>query len=86
MDNKTFIFDLQDNESYDYAKIIINYRQIINIYEFIIKYRIKHYWTDKFKYNDNPIDILYTNHHKDNNENNLEKMLNNFIYIKLNII
>ena len=57
-ENGVNLFNLQENEIYEYVPAIINYRPLINIDIFTIKYRIKHFYTGKCKFSMQPIENL----------------------------
>ena len=57
-DNGTNLFNLQENEKYKYVPAIINYRPLINIDIFIIKYRINNFCTGKCTFSLQPIENL----------------------------
>ena len=94
INNKINIFNLQENEKYEFVPIIINYRPLINAEPFIIKYRIHHYCTGSCKFSAQPIDNLTSTPYidiplvayEDSKANNLEEIFNNYIYINLNTI
>ena len=97
-DNGTDLFNMQENEKYEYVPAIINYRPLINIDIFIIKYRINHFCTGKCKFSSQPIEnlnstpyidiplISYEDNRIDNRITNIEELFNNYIYININTI
>ena len=93
-DNDINLFSLQENEKYEYVPAIINYRPLINIDIFIIKYRINHFCTGKCKFSLQPIENLNSTpyidipliSYEDNRIRNIEELFNNYIYININTI
>ena len=94
IENAVNLFNLQDNEKYEYVPAIISYRPLIKIDIFIIKYRINHYCTGKCKFSIQPIQNLNSTpyidipliSYEDNRIKNIEELFNNYIYININTI
>ena len=89
-----YIFGLLDNEKYEYIPTIINYRPLVKIDYFIIKYKIRHFCSINCKFSDQPTEFLnstsYTDipliAYEDNNAKNIEEIFNNYIYMDINTI
>ena len=92
--NKTDIYTLKKEEVYSYNPIVINYRILVNIPYFYIKYKINHYCTGKCKFSKQPTEILNSTPYidiplvayEDNRATNIEQIFNEYIYINLNTI
>ena len=88
------IYNFQNNEKYEYVPIIINYRPLLNVPYFLIKYRIKHFCSGKCKFMNQPVETLNSTPYIDiplvAYEDNLAKIIQdiflNYIYINLNTI
>ena len=93
-DNGVYLLNLQENEKYEYVPAIINYRPLINMDIFIIKYRINHYCIGNCKFSRQPIQNLNSTpyidipliSYEDNRIKNVEELFNNYIYININTI
>ena len=88
------IYNLRDNEKYQFLPIIINYRLLVNIEYFCIDYKIKHFCTGNCKFNNQPIEILKSTPYidiplvayEDNLAENIDYLFKNYIYINQNTI
>ena len=54
LENNDDLFELLDNEKYEYVPTIINYRPLVNIDYFIIKYKIRHFCSGNCKFSNQP--------------------------------
>ena len=92
--NNNNLFNLQENENYEYVPVIINYRPLANIEYFIIKHRVNLYFTGKYKFSMQTIENLNSTpyidipliSYDDKNIKNIEELFNNYIYININTI
>ena len=93
-ENNDDLFELLDNEKYEYVPTIINYRPLVNIDYFIIKYKIRHFCSGNCKFSNQPTEFLNSTPYidipliayEDNNAKNIEEIFNNYIYMDINTI